>query len=295
MKKLFCAALLACSPILFLTPASANPAQFAQQVKPVELTELSFKSIIKTFYADTNRLRKVHLNPDVMKKGDEYAGVKLSKGWGELATGENEGGVIQWAGMTQYKSISGEARYLVVMDTSEIQDGELANGHPSGSQLEFYSFKKLANQHYQLVTRSYPDIEPRGSWGSANWDAIEFKKHLQPFGKQVLGSYGQYSYTSTGETESSWWVLLLPENDYIDFYQIADAAGDNAGAVDSTSPRYFSYDSTFKVVPNGQNFYPINIHYTGKMPNSDYSKISKVDKTQTFIFNPSKAKYVLKK
>ncbi|WP_111892439.1 hypothetical protein [Acinetobacter sp. MB5] len=295
MKKLLCAALLACSPILFLNPTSANPVQFAQQVKPVELTELSFKSIIKTFYADTNRLRKVHLNPDVMKKGDEYAGVKLSKGWGLFAPKQNEGGVIQWGGMVQYKSISGEPRYLVVMDTSVIQEGEFADGHPIGSQLEFYSFRKLANHHYQLVTRSHPDIEPRGSWGSANWDATEFKKHLQSFGKNVLGSYGKDSYTSTGETESSWWVLLLPENDYIDFYKVADAAGDNEGNIDQTSSEYYNYDSTFKITANGQAYYPIQIHYTGTMPNDDFSKISKVNKTQTFIFNLSKAKYVLKK
>lgn len=89
---------------------------------------------------------------------------------------------------------------------------------------------------------------------------------MQPIGKKLIGSFYQSSYTSTGETSSSWNVIHLPEDDFIGVYGVADAAGDNAGNHEPESPLHFSFDSTIQVLDNGKNIFQSKSIIVGKNP-----------------------------
>ncbi|EPG41390.1 hypothetical protein F907_00254 [Acinetobacter colistiniresistens] len=109
-------------------------------------------------------------------------------------------------------------------------------------------------------------IESIEGYGRTSWNAQEFKRNLQAFGNNTLGSYTIDGYDGNGYGESVWSLLLLNEESYI-VEQMFDE-----GKV-SEQPEY-GYSSAIKVNQNGQPFYPFQIHYKGTDLNDNDRKVT---------------------
>ena len=172
-----------------------------------------------------------------------------------------------------------------------MENGSVVSCHACVGGLDLYSFKKLTNGQFQIVSKSQPEQEYGGSYGRVHLDREQILNNMQPIGKKLIGSFYQSSYTSTGETSSSWNVIHLPEDDFIGAYGVADAAGDNAGNHEPESPLHFSFDSTIQVLDNGKKYFPIQVNYSGEKPNADFSSIEPANQSLVVNYNAEKKEY----
>lgn len=127
-------------------------------------------------------------------------------------------------------------------------------------------------------------IESIEGYGRTSWNAQEFKKNLQAFGNNTLGSYTIDGYYGNGYGESAWSLLLLNEDDYIVEQMLEEG-------IVSEQPEY-GYSSAIKVNKNGQPFYPFQIHYQGTDMN-DNNRMVKVNKIVIYQYD-SKSKFYSK-
>lgn len=186
---------------------------------------------------------------------------------------------------------NGQKRYLLMIEKVALNDeGMHLSGHAGSAKADLYLFKKT-NQGYELISRNAKDEEMAGSWGRVHLDLNDIKSSIEPFGKGLMGAMFTSGYCSTGVCESSWHALMLPEHGDIKTVFVADAGSNNEGMYEETHPLYYNYESTYKVMPNGSAYYPIQIHYTGEKPDDDYERIHKVNEKHTVRFNPATGQY----
>lgn len=197
---------------------------------------------------------------------------------------QNETTVAFMHPVINYRNKDGEARFLVIIEKVQVMDnGNVVSCHACVGSADLYSFKKLQNGQYQVVSRNRPDQTYDGSYGHVNLDREEILNNMQPIGKNLIGTFYKSGYSNMGESSSSWNVIHLPDDDFIGIYDVAEASGDNGGSHEEDSPLHFSFDSTIAVIDNGEKYFPIQVSYTGEKYNADYTAIE--PNTEKLILN----------
>ena len=284
MKKILMTLLLSQS-IFFIAPeVVAQPKVLfsASKMSQVQVPELNFKEVMRTFYS--GQMSRAFLDDNKIKKIPHIA----------LGQADKDGysTVALMHPVMSYQNNLEENRYLVVIEKIQVgSGGYVVTCHVCTGTADLYSFKKLPNGQFQLVSRSAKDADFSGSWGRVGLDLEEISKNIQPLGKNLVGSVFQNGYTSTGTTETWWETLHLSENDYIQAFGVADAGADNSGSYDEDSPLSYSYEGELQVIKNDAEFFPIKVTYSGEKPSDDYEKINKVNYSKTFNFNSLKKEY----
>ncbi|WP_336000536.1 hypothetical protein [Acinetobacter johnsonii] len=282
MKKLLISLLLSSSALFAAPIAMANSQFSALQMAQVQLDSLSFKNIMRQFYS--GQMSRGYVDDEELSKMPHIT-------LGQADEDENTTVALMHP-VIEYKNNAKESRYLVMIEKIQVgSEGNVVSCHACAGTADLFSFKKLHNGQYQLVSRSAKDAEFSGSWGRVGLDLEEIAKNLKPLGKNLVGSIFQNGYTSTGTTELWWEALHLPENDFINSYGVADAGADNGGSYEEDSPLYYSYDSSLDVINNGAAYFPLKMTYQGEKPTEDYDQIRKVNYSKLFHFNAIKKEY----
>ncbi|MGP4120853.1 hypothetical protein ACT3N8_13675 [Psychrobacter aquimaris] len=267
---------------LSVTPAmAAAPAFSASQMAQVKIKDLSFKEVMREFYSERMGYEFID---------DEYIESMPNIGLDSIDS-DGERTVALMHPVLPYKNVVGEPRYLTIIEKVQVNNGSLVSCHVCGATADLYSFQKLNNGQFQLVSKTPNDVEFSTSWGRVGLYAEDIQNGLQPLGKNLMGSIFMNGYTSTGTTDSWWDVLFLPENDFINIYTLGDAGSNNAGNYEEDSPLYYSYDVAFKVIPENTTYYPIKLTYKGDKPTDDYERINSVNYSKIVKFNPVKKAY----
>jgi len=280
MKKIMLCGVLA-SSFMFSPMVLAKAVVFnATTIAKTQLDSLSFKNLMRTLYPGQM------VNVDVQ---DESIAQMPHIGLGRPDRDNNQTVAVMHP-VLSYPNTSQQKRYLVMIEKLQVSDGAVQSCHACSADADLYLFKQLPNGRFQLVSRSAPKAQFGGSWGRVDLDLKQIQQNLQPFGKQLTGSYFKSGYTSTGTTMSSWQALFLSENDYIRSYEIADGGADNAGNYEPDSPLFYNYTSTLKIIPNGAAYYPVCVTYTGEKPMAD-DTIRHVNYSENLRFDPVQGKY----
>lgn len=259
--------------IKYYDTSKLEPKNFKQVVLP----NLSTNTVARSFYKVTSSRER---QKDDYWRSGKYYYVNKPSDLDDLTDA-----VISIAPIFTYQNMQGEARYLVPVEVTLAIEGRIETSHVTRGTLELYLFKKLDNGQFQMISKTAQGgIESIEGYGRTSWNAQEFKKNLQAFGNNTLGSYTIDAYYSNGYGESVWSLLLLNEDGYI-FEQMFEE-----GKV-SEQPEY-GYSSSIKVNKNGQAFYTFQIHYQGTDMN-DNNQMVKVNKIIPYQYD-SKSKFYLK-
>ena len=271
MKKLLLSLAISLGA-LSVTPAmAATPAFSASQMAKVKIKDLSFKEIMRQFYND--QMFDVHID-----NKEDIPGIGLGKD--DDSAGET---VDLMRPVIQYKNTGGEDRYLIIIEKIQASTGDVDSCYTCNVIADLYSFKKLNNGLFQLVSQTSKSIKSSNSNTGLELHERAVQAGLQPLGKNLMGSIFMNRHTSTGRTDSWWDVLHLPENAFIDLYTLGDAGTSNAGIYEEDSPLYYDYNVDFKVLPKNATYYPIRLTHKDEDPTVNYSEIVK--------FNPIKKAY----
>ena len=280
MKKLLLS--LALSLVaLSVTPAMAAASAFsATQMSQVKIKDLSFQEVMHKFYSG-------QMTPTVAD--DTYIDSLPNIGLGR-ADNTAYRTVALIHPIELYDNTDGEQRYLVTIEKVLIYDDSLEYCFPCGSKADVYSFKKLNDRQFQLVSRTSESVEFSSNYGSMNLQNNDLYNTLQPLGENLVGSIFKSGYMRQGYTTESWAVLHLPENDFINTYALGDAGSDNNGANDYESPSDYDYEGIVEVMPEKAKYYPIKLTYKGIAP--DDPELPKfINKSFIMKFNPVKKAY----
>lgn len=278
MKNLLLSLALSLS-VLSATPViAAVPAFSAGKIAQVKIKDLSFKEVMRKFYS--GQMFDIHV--DYMED-TPYIGLGKNDNSGRAT-------VALMRPIIQYKNTAGEDRYLVIIEKAQVSDGEIDSCHICKATADLYSFKKLDNGLFQLVSQTPKNIKYSSSNGSVGLYAEDIQDGLQPLGKNLVGSVFTNFYMGQGARDDWWEALHLPENDFIDVYYIGDAGSSNA-SYDEESPLYYGYEGTLKVLSNNTTYYPIMLTYKGEMPTDDDERIEHVNYSKIVKFNSIKKAY----
>lgn len=240
-----------------ITPVmAATPAFSASQMSQVKIKDLSFKEVMRQFYNG-------QMVPTVAD--DTYIDSLPNIGLGR-ADSTAYRTVALMHPIELYDNTDGEQRYLVTIEKVLIHDDSLEYCFPCGSKADVYSFKKLNDRQFQLVSRTSESVEFSSNYGSMNLQNNDLYNTLQPLGENLVGSIFKSGYMRQGYTDSSWAVLHLPESDFINTYALGDAGSDNSGQEEEGSPFYYSYEGVVEVMPAQAKYYPIKLTYKGIAP-----------------------------
>ncbi|MDM1762099.1 hypothetical protein [Acinetobacter sp. 251-1] len=254
----------------------------SQELVDARLNELSFKEIMRLFYKDN--MRNVYVNEDELET-ENFIGLGATNESGEDT-------VALMHPIINYRNVEGDARFLVIIEKVQVMDnGSVVSCHACVGSADLYTFKKLKNGQYQVVSITHKDQEFGGSYGRVHLDREEILNNMQPIGKNLIGSFYQSGYSSTGETSISWNVIHLPEDDFIGAYGVAEKAGDNGGNHEEGSPLHYSFDSQIQVIDNNEKYYPIQVSYFGEKYNTDYTEIIPADQKVVLKFDSIKKEY----
>ena len=275
MKKLLLSLALSLFA-LSVTPAmAAAPAFSASQMSQVKIKDLSFKEVMRQFYGG-------QMTPTVAD--DPYIDSLPNIGLGR-ADSTAYRTVALMHPIELYDNTDGEQRYLVTIEKVLIHDDSLEYCFPCGSKADVYSFKKLNDRQFQLVSRTSESVEFSSNYGSMNLQNNDLYDTLQSLGENLVGSIFKSGYMRQGYTDSSWAVLHLPENDFINTYALGDAGSDNNGAHDYESPSDYDYEGIVEVMPEKAKYYPIKLTYKGIAPD-DPERPDFINKSFIMKFNP---------
>ena len=280
MKKLLLSLALSLGA-LSVTPAmAAAPAFSASQMAQVKITDLSFKNVMRQFYSG-------QMTPTVAD--DPYIDSLPNIGLGR-ADSTAYRTVALMHPIELYDNTDGKQRYLVTIEKVLIHDDSLEYCFPCGSKADLYSFKKLNNGQFQLVSRTSESVEFSSIYSSMDLQNNELYDNLQSLGENLVGSIFKSGYMRQGYTTESWAVLHLPENDFINTYALGDAGSDNNGANDYESPSDYDYEGIVEVMPENAKYYPIKLTYKGIAPD-DPELTDFINKSFVMKFNPVKKSY----
>ncbi|WP_151716776.1 tetratricopeptide repeat protein [Acinetobacter sp. TUM15071] len=263
----------ATTAIKYYDTSKLEPKNFKQVVLP----NLSTDTVARSFYKVTSSRER---EKDDYWGSGKYYYVNKPSDLDDLTDA-----VISIAPIFIYQNMQGEARYLVPVEVTLAIEGRIETSHATRGTLELYLFKKLDNGQFQMISKTAQGgVESIEEYGRTSWNAQEFRKNLQAFGNNILGSYTIDGYYGNGYGESVWSLLLLNEEGYIVEQMFEE------GKV-SEQPEY-GYSSAIKVNKNGQPFYPFQIHYQGTDMN-DNNRMVKVNKILSYQYD-SKSKFYLK-
>ena len=280
MKKLLLSLALSLGA-LSVTPAmAAAPAFSASQMAQVKLKDLSFNEVMRQFYNG-------QMVPTVAD--DTYIDSLPNIGLGR-ADSTAYRTVALMRPIELYDNTEGEQRYLVTIEKVLVHDDSLEYCFPCGSKADLYSFKKLNNGQFQLVSRTSESVEFSSIYSSMDLQNNELYDNLQSLGENLVGSIFKSGYMRQGYTTESWAVLHLPENDFINTYALGDAGSDNNGAYDSESSLNYDYEGIVEVMPEKSTYYPIKLTYKGIAPD-DPERSDFINKSFVMKFNPVKIMY----
>ncbi len=280
MKKLLLSLAISLG-VLSATPATAAaPAFSASQMAQVKIKDLSFKEVMRQFYS--GEMVSTFADSSYI---DAFPNIGLghvdSKGYRTVAL---------MRPMALYDNAEGEKRYLVTIEKVLVDDDSSEYCFPCGSTADLYSFKKLNNGQFQLVSRTSESVVFYEHWGLMNLINNDILDNLQPLGKHLVGSIFMSDYMLQGQTTSGWAVLHLPENDFINTYYLGDAGADNSGYQEEDSPLYYDYEGVVNVMPEKSAYYPIMLTYKG-IPPDDPELPKFINKSFIMKFNPVKKAY----
>jgi hypothetical protein len=237
--------------------------------KQVVLPNLDADTIARSFYKVTS-LRE--------RKKDDY--------WGQgnyyfvnqpINIEDLKKAVISVAPIFIYQTIQGETRYLIPVEITQVDGNRIETAHFARGTLELFLFKKLENGQFQMVSKTAPNgVQSIAGYGRTVWDAQEFRKNLQAFGKNILGSYLLDIAIDYGSTQSIWSLFLLHEDDYI--------ADEMLEGGESSAESKYEYYSTIKVIKNGQSFYPFQVQFDGTNLNKN-GRVVKVNKLVRYEYD----------
>jgi len=269
---------------LSVTPAmAAAPAFSTSQMAQVKVPDLSFKNVMRQFYS--GRMGYAFVDNDHI---ESMPNIGL-----DSANSDGERTVALMHPVISYKNTTGESRYLVIIEKVQVdtETGLLVSCHVCKATADLFSFKKLDNGLFQLVSKTPKNVDFSSSWGKVSLNQESIQEGLQPLGKNLIGSVFMNNYMSFG-TISSWWdVLHLPEGDFINLYTLGDAGAENSGHYEEGSPLHYDYKVAFKVLPANTTYYPIMLTHKGEKPTDDYERIEPVNYSKIVKFNPVKKAY----
>ena len=281
MKKLLLSLALSLGVLSATSVMAAAPAFSASQMSQVKIKDLSFKEVMRQFYS--GRMGYASVN-------DEYVESMPNIGLDSIDS-DGERTVALMRPVIPYKNVAGEPRYLVIIEKVQVKDGSLVSCHACTATADLYSFKKLNNGQFQLISKTPKNVDYSSNWGRVGLNQESIQEGLQPLGKSLIGSVFLNNYMSFG-TISSWWdVLHLPENDFINLYTLGDAGAENSGHYEEGSPLHYDYNVTFKALPENATYYPIKLTYKGEKPTEDYDRINSVNYSKIVKFDPVKKEY----
>ncbi|WP_372863506.1 hypothetical protein [Psychrobacter sp.] len=261
---------------LSVTPAmAAAPAFSASQMAQVKIKDLSFKEVMREFYSD-------QMVPTVAD--DTYIDSLPNIGLGR-ADSTAYRTVALMRPTELYYSADGEQRYLVTIEKVLIHDDSLEYCFPCSSKADLFSFKKLNNGQFQLVSRTSESVDFSSIYSSMDLQNNDIRATSESLGENLVGSIFKSGYMRQGYTDSSWAVLHLPENDFINTYALGDAGSDNSGQEEEGSPFYYSYEGVVEVMPVKAKYYPIKLTYKGIAPD-DPELPDFINKSFVMKFNP---------
>ena len=268
--------------VLSATPVmAATPAFSASQMAQVKLTDLSFKEVMRKLYS--GQMTSVFVNDDDI---EAMPNVGLGR-----ANKDGEMTVALMHPVINYKNTAGESRYLVTIEKVQVFDGSILGCHVCSATADLYSFKKLDNGLFQLVSRTPKNIELSGSYGRIMLDIEEVQKNIQPLGKNLIGSLYQGAYGNFGTMDTWWEAIHLPETNFINVYHVGDAGSNNGGQYEEDSPLYYDYEGTLEVQSGNATYHPIMLTYKGEQPTEDYEHINRVNYSKIVKFDPIKKAY----
>lgn len=280
MKKLLLSLAISLVALTATTVMAAAPAFSASQMAQVKIRDLSFKEVMRQFYSG-------QMVPTVAD--DTYIDSLPNIGLGR-ADSTAYRTVALMRPIELYDNTEGEQRYLVTIEKVLIHDDSLEYCFPCGSKADLYSFKKLNNGQFQLVSRTSESVEFSSIYSSMDLQNNELYDNLQSLGENLVGSIFKSGYMRQGYTTESWAVLHLPENDFINTYALGDAGSDNNGANDYESPSDYDYEGIVEVMPEKAKYYPIKLTYKGIAPD-DPELPDFINKSFVMKFNPVKKSY----
>lgn len=280
MKKIILSLAIGLGSLTVAPAMAQTPVFSAGEMAQTTLQELSFKEVMRTFYS--GRMRPAAVS-------DEYIESMPNVGIGQAD--DNRFRIIALMHPIElYQSADGEPRYLVTIEKVLVDDESSEYCGSCGSKADLFSFKKLSNGRFQLVSRTSKSVVFYDRWGMMNLQDNDIEETLQPLGKNLVGSVFKSGYMTLGETSSWWAVLHLPENGFIDIYALGDAGSDNEGQEDEDSPLYYSYEGVVKVLSEDDSYYPIMLTYKG-IPPDDPERPKFINKSFIMKFNPIKKVY----
>lgn len=275
MKKLLLSLALSLGA-LSVTPAmAAAPAFSASQMAQVKIKDLSFKNVMRQFYSG-------QMVPTVAD--DTYIDSLPNIGLGR-ADSTAYRTVALMHPIELYDNTDGEQRYLITIEKVLIHDDSLEYCFPCGSKADLFSFKKLNNGQFQLVSRTSESVDFSSIYSSMDLQNNDIRATSESLGENLVGSIFKSGYMRQGYTDSSWAVLHLPENDFINAYALGDAGSDNSGQEEEDSPFYYSYEGVVEVMPVKAKYYPIKLTYKGIAPD-DPELPDFINKSFVMKFNP---------
>ena len=285
MKKILLSVAISLSVLSAAPAMAATPAFSASQMAQVKIRDLSFKEVMRQFYSG-------QMVPTVAD--DTYIDSLPNIGLGR-ADSTAYRTVALMRPIELYYSADYEQRYLVTIEKVLIHDDSLKYCFPCGSKADLYSFKKLNDRQFQLVSRTSESVEFSSIYSSMDLQNNDIHDTLQLLGENLVGSIFMSGYMRQGYKTSWWAVLHLPENDFINTYALGDAGSDNNGAYDYESPldHNYDYEGIVEVIPAKAKYYPIKLTYKGIAPDDpdDPDDPDFINKSFIMKFNPVKKAY----
>lgn len=190
-----------------------------------------------------------------------------------------------------YQNTAGETRYLVVVQKNNYYDGQIMSCRACSPNADMFIFKQIDKRYY-LVSATFDMGDLPGGNGELKLDLTQVNKNMQPFGKELTGSYFEAEFSGAGGQRSSgWYGLLLREQEQIQLVFIGDAGGDTSSFYADRPEMAWTTTSTLKVMPNGAAYYPIQVTYRGiggKLKKAEISHKSFVFDTKNNVFVEAK-------
>lgn len=280
MKKLLLSLALSLGTLSAIPVMAAAPAFSASQMAQFKIKDLSFKEVMREFYSG-------QMVPTVAD--DTYIDSLPNIGLGR-ADSTAYRTVALMHPIELYDNTDGEQRYLITIEKVLIHDDSLEYCLPCGSKADLFSFKKLNNGQFQLVSRTSESVDFSSIYSSMDLQNNDIRSTSESLGENLVGSIFKSGYMRQGYTDSSWAVLHLPENNFINTYALGDAGSDNSGQEEEDSPFYYSYEGVVEVMPAKAKYYPIKLTYRGIAPD-DPERPDFINKSFVMKFNPVKKVY----
>jgi hypothetical protein len=285
------------------TYAEVKPQIFSSnEMSMHKLKDLSFKSIMREFYE--GKMGNLFLSDDEFLKGKPYVGYLESDG-------SMSNGIAFLYPIIEYYNSKNEKRYLAIIQKSRVDEiqGEkdlYFGSFDSQGSADLYLFKK-ENEVYELVSRNNPkniitnkhsdsnyslidSNEFGGDFGQIGFNPEDLKKNITKLGADLQGSFVFEHANNHGYGTEILKVIQLNENNFISIHNFGVYEQED-GTKPENSPLGFHYKGEYKVIDNGNQYFPIEIKFTGDMPSEDGSKIVNAERTEIYNFNPIKNEY----